>query len=73
MDRMDALGKVKRAWPPAYLALGDVAHELRTSTRQVRRLLSAGRLPAADLNVGNGLKGRRWRRDALLNWLAGRG
>jgi len=59
-------------WPPAYLALDDVAHELRVSTRQARRLLSAGRLPSADLNVGSGLKGRRWRRDSLLTWLAGR-
>ena len=62
-------------WAPSFLDLAGVAHELQVSTRHVRRMLSGGRLPRADLNISGtgGLKGRRWRRDKLLSWLASHG
>ena len=66
-------GGSKTTWPPAYLNIGALAHELQVSTRQARRLLSAGKLPAADVNLTGGLKGRRWRRDRLLTWLDSQG
>ena len=67
-------GKAK-SWPPAYLDQAGLAHEIQASDRHVRRLLAAGKLPAADLNISGtgGLKGRRWRRDRLLSWLDSHG
>lgn len=65
--------KATSAWPPAYLDAGGLAHELQVSSRQVRRMLSAGKLPAADVNLTGSLKGRRWRRDRLLAWLESQG
>ena len=56
------------SWPPEFLDLRGVAYLLSTSTKQVQRLLSAGRLPAADVNLSGtgGIKGRRWRRDRIV-------
>ena len=54
-----------------YLDIGDVATMLGTSTRQVRRLLAAGRLPRATINVSSvgGAKGQRWRADVIRSHL----
>jgi predicted DNA-binding transcriptional regulator AlpA len=63
------------AWPPDLLDLRGLCHALSLSPKAVQRLLAAGRLPAADLNLSLavGLKGRRWRRGSILAWLdAGR-
>ena len=60
-------------WPPAFIDLAGIGHELQVSERQVRRLLSAGKLPPADLNLTGSLKGRRWRRDRLLSWMESHG
>lgn len=62
------------SWPPEFLDLRGVAYLLSTSTKQVQRLLSAGRLPAADVNVSGtgGVKGRRWRRDRIVAHLEAR-
>jgi len=54
---------------PLLLTLSDVARLLRISRRQVHRLLSSGRLPPADVNLGYGSRGRRWRRDLLTMWV----
>jgi hypothetical protein len=43
--------RAKTPWAPVFLDIAGVGHELQVSARQVRRLLSAGKLPAADLNV----------------------
>jgi predicted DNA-binding transcriptional regulator AlpA len=58
-------------WAPEYLDMGGVAHLLSTSQKQVQRMLASGRLPKADLNISGvgGPRGRRWRRDVLLQWL----
>ena len=53
---------------PATLTTADLARELRVSVRQVRRLLSSGRLYPADLSLG-GKRGRRWRRDRFEKWI----
>ena len=55
---------------PALLRLADVARFLGISRRQVHRLLAAGRLPPADVNLGFGARGRRWNRERLLAWVA---
>lgn len=52
----------------ALLTLNDVAGILRISRRQVHRLLAAGRLPPADVNLGFGSRGRRWIHSRLLAW-----
>ena len=54
---------------PMLLTLADVAGHLRISIRQVWRMLSDGRLYPADLSLG-GKRGRRWRRERFLSWLA---
>ena len=63
----------RHTWPPEYLDLGGVAFLLSTSKKQVTRMLSAGKLPPADVNLSTtgSPKGRRWRRTQMLNWLAG--
>ena len=63
-----------KRWPPDFLDLEGLAHTLCTSVRSVRRLLAAGRLPPADTNLSltGGPKSRRWRRERLLAYLAGR-
>jgi len=63
----------RTTWAPEFLDVGGVAYLLSTSERQVQRLLAAGRLPPADINISgtSGPKGRRWRRDCLLTWLEG--
>jgi len=66
-------GRARYAWPPMFLDLSGLAHELQTSPRQIRRLLSAGKLPAADTNLTGSLKGRRWRRDRVLAHIEARG
>lgn len=62
------------AWPPDYVDMRGLAYMLSTSTKQVQRMLSAGRLPAADVNLSaaNSFKGRRWRRDRVIAFLEGR-
>ena len=62
------------AWVPDYLDMAGLAHLLSTSQKQVQRLLSAGRLPPPDLNISGtgGPKGKRWRRDRLVEWLDAR-
>ena len=57
------------AWPPALLDLAGVAHELRASTRMVRRLLSSGHLPPSDVQLTPGLKGRRWDGERPVAWI----
>lgn len=61
------------AWPPDALDLRGLAYTLSISTRQARRLLSAGRLPPADIVLGTGIKARRWSRRRVLRLLAGQG
>jgi len=55
---------------PALLTLADVARFLSISRRQVHRLLAAGRLPPADVNLGFGTRGKRWSRERLAAWVA---
>ncbi len=56
--------------PPAVtMTLVDIARELRVSTRQVRRMLSIGTLPPADISFGS-LKSRRWLRARFYRWCA---
>jgi hypothetical protein len=59
---------------PEYLDIVGVTRLLSSSLRQVQRLLSAGRLPPPDLNISGtgGPKGKRWRRDHLMEWLDAR-
>ncbi len=62
------------SWQPSFLDMRGLAHLLSTSTKQIQRLLAAGRLPAADVNLsgtGNSCKGRRWSREKILRWLEG--
>ena len=68
-----SLPRQQAAWAPDFLDLAGLAYFLSTSERQVQRLLAAGRLPAADINISGtgGPKGRRWRRDRLVAWLEG--
>ncbi len=47
------------------LSLGDVATRLRVSTRHVRRLADAGRIPAP-IHIGRLL---RWRSEQLSTWI----
>ncbi len=63
------------AWSPDWLDLAGLAHLLCMSVRQARLLLSAGRLPPADVNVSitGGPKGRRWSRRHVNEFLAGQG
>ncbi len=61
-------GPTDNAQPPLFMTLTDVAIELRVSTRQVRRLLSSGRMYPADVSLG-GKRGRRWRRDRFEEWV----
>jgi len=60
--------------PPDYLDVAGLAYGLQTSPRTIRRMLSSGRLPPADLNVSatGGPKGRWWSREKLLAWLDSR-
>jgi len=60
-------------WPPDFLDFQGLAHELSVSDRLLRRLLSSGKIPAADINLTGSLKGRRWRRDRLLAWIDAQG
>ena len=60
-------------WAPDYLDKAALAHLLQCSGRQVQRMLAAGKLPPADVNLTGSIKGRRWRRDKLLGWLEGQG
>ena len=55
---------------PAVLTLAGVSQFLSISKRQVHRLLSAGRLPPADVNLGFGTRGKRWSRERLAAWVA---
>ena len=59
--------------PPDLLDLRGVAHTLCMSPKTVSRLLAAGRLPTADVNLSptGGAKGRRWHRRTLLDWIDG--
>jgi len=59
------------AYPPAFVDLRGLCYTLSLSNRQAARLLSAGRLPAADCNLGSGAKGRRWNREKLLTAIQG--
>jgi hypothetical protein len=58
------------AWAPDFLDFQALCHELQVSDRQARRLLSAGRVPPADVNLTDTLKGRRWTRQKLVEWIA---
>lgn len=61
-------------WGDGYLDLVGLTQFLCTSRRQVHRMLSAGRLPNADVNLSgtNSSKGRRWLRDSVMAYLKGR-
>ena len=66
-------GRDCREWPPDYVGMAGLCHVLQISDRQARRLLSSGKLPPADTNLTGSLKGRRWNRVKLLNWLEAQG
>ena len=61
------------SWPPDLLDLRGLAHALSISPKGVQRLLAAGRLPSADVNLSlsGGVKGRRWRRENVLRFIEG--
>ena len=62
------------AWPPDMYDMSALCHALSIAPRTAARLLSAGRLPPADANLGNGgPKGRRWDRERLLAFVRGGG
>jgi len=50
------------------MTFAEVCEALRIRPRTGFRLLSAGRLPTADVTFG-GERGRRWRRDRLTAWI----
>jgi len=62
------------AWAPEWLDMSALAHYLCTSKKQIQRMLASGRLPAADCNLSatHGVKGRRWRRRRINEFLEGR-
>lgn len=55
---------------PLLLDFNGVCRALSIARRTGNRLLAAGRLPAADLNITGGSKGRRWRRDRIEKFVA---
>ena len=67
-------GDSRPAWLPDFLDLDGLAYTLSTSKKSVQRMLASGKLPPADVNVSGAgsAKGRRWRRERVLAWLAGR-
>jgi hypothetical protein len=67
-ERPTIVGRRGDQGPTMLLDFAGICRELVISTRQGRRMLSAGRLPFADLTFG-GLRGRRWRRDRLIAWV----
>lgn len=54
---------------PMLLTLNDLADELGFGRRTVTRYLASGFIPPADVQVGPGRKGRRWRRDRIEAWI----
>lgn len=53
--------------PPALLmTVDDLARELRTSAKTIRRMDAAGRLPRA-VKIG---RGKRWPRATIVAWIA---
>lgn len=53
--------------PPMMLSSVDLARELRTSTKTIARMDSAGRLPKPVM-IGGRLK--RWPRQSIVEWIA---
>jgi hypothetical protein len=62
------------AWTPEWLDMSALAYYLCTSKKQIQRMLASGRLPAADCNLSatRGVKGRRWRRQHIDEFLENR-
>ena len=58
------------AGEPLLLRAVDVARLLSISKRTLFAMLSAGRMPRPDVQLTLGRRGRRWRRDRLLAWIA---
>jgi excisionase family DNA binding protein len=53
--------------PPALLmTVDDLARELRTSAKTIRRMDAAGRLPRA-VKIG---RAKRWPRETIIRWIA---
>jgi excisionase family DNA binding protein len=53
--------------PPAMLmTVDELARELRTSAKTIRRMDSAGRLPRA-VKIG---RAKRWPRETIIRWIA---
>jgi hypothetical protein len=62
------------AWAPEWLDMSSLAYYLCTSKKQIQRMLASGRLPAANCNLSatRGVKGRRWRRQRIDEFLESR-
>ena len=63
------LGGRAGANSPMLLTLNGLADELAFGRRTVTRYLASGFIPPADVQVGPGRKGRRWRRDRVEAWI----
>lgn len=59
----------EKNWPPTLVGVTGLCHLLQISDRQARRLLSAGKLPPAHVNLTGTLKGRRWNSEQLVKFL----
>ena len=68
---MTPAADTRPSWQPDLLSIQGLGHALSVSTRQVNRLLSAGKLPPASVNlsVSGSPKGRRWSRVVVLQFL----
>ncbi len=74
-ERSEVTERPEPSWMPEYVDMKGLAHLLSTSTKQIQRMLSNGRLPAADVNISGtkGFKGRRWRRENVIAHLEATG
>ena len=56
---------------PDWLDMKGLAQYLCTSKKQIQRMLGSGRLPPADCNLSptRSVKGRRWRRQTISDFL----
>lgn len=65
-------GRDCHEWPPDFVGMAGLCHLLQVSPRQARRLLSAGKIPPAHVNLTDSLKGRRWDRKRVIKFLESR-